>query len=239
MKRVHFTLGGKGGVGKSFVCALITQYLGACGGEVTVIDTDPVNATLSGYPAFASERLPLMEHGALDEGKLDQLIKRILAQDNNTQLVIDSSAAAFTALSRRVAKSAHMLAGDDHALFLHTVISGGQVLGDTLTGLGDLIEQMPAEINIVVWLNAFFGDITLHGQAFEDMPFYARHHARLHGLVRLDRHAGSLYGQDVQRMLAHRLTFAEVAHSGKFDMMAKSRIAQVRAAVYEQLALIL
>jgi len=239
MKRVHFTLGGKGGVGKSFVSSLVIQYLLSRGEQVRVIDTDPVNATVSSYPVFAAERLPLMEHGVLDKRQLDRLSARILVHDEDADLVIDSSAAAFAMLGERIANTSGMLAERGASVMLHTLITGGQVLGDTLAGLASLIEQMPEEVKIVVWLNAFFGEIRLEDQTFEQMPFYARYHPRLYALVRLERQAGSAFGQDVQRMLARRLSFAEVAQSTEFDMIAKSRIAQVRAHIFEQLALIL
>jgi len=239
MKRVHFTLGGKGGVGKSFVSSLVTQYLRSRGDQVRVIDTDPVNATMSSYPVFAAERLPLMEHGVLDERQLDRLIDRILVHGEQAALVIDSSAAAFAALGERIANASGRLAGRGVSVMLHTLITGGQVLGDTLAGLASLIEQMPEEVNIVVWLNAFFGEIRLEGQLFEQTPFYTRYHPRLYGLVWLERQAGSAFSQDIQRMLARRLSFAEVAQSDEFDLSAKSRIAQVRNHIFEQLALIL
>lgn len=43
---VHFTLQGKGGVGKSLVSALLAQYFQTVVGDVKCIDTDPVNQTL-------------------------------------------------------------------------------------------------------------------------------------------------------------------------------------------------
>src|SRR5690349_10613232 len=61
MKQVHFTLQGKGGVGKSLVASLIAQYLLSKGEPVAVIDADPVNPTLFGYDALKVQRLELME----------------------------------------------------------------------------------------------------------------------------------------------------------------------------------
>ena len=53
MHKVHITLQGKGGVGKSLVASLLAQHHLESGTPVVCIDTDPVNATLSGYRAFA------------------------------------------------------------------------------------------------------------------------------------------------------------------------------------------
>jgi CO dehydrogenase nickel-insertion accessory protein CooC1 len=43
------SLQGKGGVGKSLVAAILSQYLASRGQDVHGIDTDPVNHTLSEY----------------------------------------------------------------------------------------------------------------------------------------------------------------------------------------------
>ena len=49
MSKVHMMLQGKGGVGKSFISALVAQYQKAKGQTPLCIDTDPVNGTFHGY----------------------------------------------------------------------------------------------------------------------------------------------------------------------------------------------
>jgi adenylylsulfate kinase-like enzyme len=44
---VHIALQGKGGVGKSLVSAILSQYLSSKGQDVSAIDADPVNQTLA------------------------------------------------------------------------------------------------------------------------------------------------------------------------------------------------
>lgn len=239
MKQVHFTLQGKGGVGKSFVSALITQYLRAQGEQVTAIDTDPVNATLAGYKAFDTQRLELMEGGSLVERNFDQLIERVVEEDTN--FVIDNGAASFIPLSYYIAENdAINLIGDNGKLVvIHTVITGGQAIRDTLAGFASLVEQMPGNAQIVVWLNEFFGDIEAEGKTFEEMNVYLRNKDRVRGIVRITRQTGSTFGKDIQLMLDSKLTFDEVAQSPEFGLMAKSRLAQVRKGIFEQLAVVL
>jgi CO dehydrogenase nickel-insertion accessory protein CooC1 len=81
MKQVHLTLQGKGGVGKSFVASIVTQYLRSRGDTVVIVDTDPVNATLAGYQAFNTQRLELMEGGSLIERNFDRLMEQVVADD--------------------------------------------------------------------------------------------------------------------------------------------------------------
>jgi len=235
MKQVHFTLQGKGGVGKSLVSSLITQYLTANGHEVVAVDTDPVNATLAGYRAFNTQRLELMEGGSLIERNFDALIEQIVADDAN--FVVDNGAASFIPLSFYIAENdaINLIGENGKQVVIHTVVTGGQAMKDTLAGLAGLLEQMPSEARIVVWLNEFFGDIESDGKTFEEMKVYQNNKDRIHGLVRIVRQTGSTFGKDVQLMLDSKLTFEEVAASPDFGLMSKSRLSRVRDAIFNQL----
>jgi len=235
MKKVHFTLQGKGGVGKSFASSLLTQFLHAKGEPVIPVDTDPVNATLAGYEAFQTRRLELMEGGSLVERHFDTLIENIVAEDSH--FVIDNGAASFIPLSFYIAENdaINVIAQHGKQVVIHTVVTGGQAMRDTLAGFAQLVEQLPPETRIVVWLNEFFGDIEAEGKTFEQMKVYVANRDRVHGLVRIVRQTGSTFGKDVQLMLDSKLTFDEVAASPDFGLMSKSRLAQVKKAIFEQL----
>lgn len=239
MKQVHFTLQGKGGVGKSYVSSLIIQYLRANGHAVTAIDTDPVNATLSGYKAFGTERLELMEGGSLIERNFDQLIEQVVAEDTN--FVIDNGAASFIPLSYYIAENdaINLISENGKKVIIHTVITGGQAIRDTLSGFASLVEQMPENAELVVWLNEFFGDIEAEGKTFEEMKVYQKNKDRVRGIVRIARQTGSTFGEDVKLMLDRKITFDEVAQSEDFKLMAKSRLAKVKNSIFEQLAVAL
>lgn len=236
MKQVHLTLQGKGGVGKSFVSSLLTQYLSAQGEPVVAVDTDPVNATLAGYKAFGTERLELMEDGSLVERNFDALMERIVTNDSN--FVVDNGAASFIPLSYYIAENdaINLVSNYGKQVVVHTVITGGQAMMDTLAGFVQLVEQMPENTRIVVWLNEFFGDIEADGKTFEEMKAYANNKDRVHGIVRIARQTGSTFGKDVQMMLDAKMTFDEIANSPDFGLMSKTRLAQVKKSIFEQLA---
>lgn len=236
MKQVHITLQGKGGVGKSLISSLLTQYLLEKGEPVIAVDTDPVNATLAGYKAFQTRRLELMEGGSLVERNFDNLIEGVVSEDMN--FVIDNGAASFIPLSYYIAENdaINVIAEHGKQVVIHTVITGGQALGDTLGGFAQLAEQMPESTRLVVWLNGFFGDIVLDGKSFEEMKVYQKNKGRVHGLVRIARQTSSTFGKDVQMMLDSKLTFNEINASPDFGLMAKSRLGQVKKAIFEQLA---
>lgn len=235
MKQVHFTLQGKGGVGKTFVSSLIAQYLRSKGEPVVIIDTDPVNATLSGYAAFDTQRLELMEGGSLIERNFDALIEQVVEEDSN--FVIDNGAATFIPLSFYIAENdaINVITDRGKQVVIHTVITGGQAIRDTLAGFASLVEQMPEQARIVVWLNEFFGDIVAEGKQFEEMKVYLNNKDRVHGIVRIARQTGSTFGKDIQLMLDSKLTFDEVKGSADFGLMAKSRLHRVQEAIYGQM----
>lgn len=239
MRQVHFTLQGKGGVGKSFVASLLTQYLRAQGESVVVVDTDPVNATISGYGAFKAQRLALMEGGTLVERNFDALMERVVRED--AHFVVDNGAATFLPLSYYLAENdaINLIAEHGKQVVIHTVVTGGQALRDTLAGLASLVEQMPDQARIVVWLNEFFGDIEADGKGFEEMRVYRDNRERIHGIVHIARQTGSTFGKDVQLMLDGKLTFDEAAASPDVGLMAKSRLSQVKKALFDQVAAVL
>lgn len=238
-RQVHFTLQGKGGVGKSFISSLLVQYLGGKGLPVTAVDTDPVNATLAGYKAFNTQRLELMENGSLIERNFDRLIEQVVEEDTN--FVIDNGAASFIPLSYYIAENdaINLIGENGKQVIIHTVITGGQALRDTLGGFASLAEQMPGNAELVVWLNEFFGDIEAEGKTFEEMKVYQNNKDRVRGIVRIARQTGSTFGEDVKLMLDSKLTFDEIKQSPDFGLMSKSRLSKVKTAIFEQLATII
>ena len=64
---IHILLQGKGGVGKSLISAILSQYLLSKGQDVRCVDADPVNQTLSEYQGLAVSRLNLLKAGSVDQ----------------------------------------------------------------------------------------------------------------------------------------------------------------------------
>ena len=240
MNQVHITLQGKGGVGKSLISSLIIQYLRGAGQLVTAIDTDPVNATLAGYKAFGTQRLELMDGGSLVERNFDRLIEQIVEEDSN--FVVDNGASSFIPLSYYIAENDAFSIIDENGkqVVIHTVITGGQAMGDTLAGLKTIIDQMPGNAKLIVWLNEFFGDIVSpDGRGFEDLKVYTQNKDRIHGIVRIARQTGSTFGEDVKLMLDSKLTFDEINASTDFKLMSKSRLNKIKNSIFEQLAVVI
>lgn len=236
MKQAHFTLQGKGGVGKSLVASLIAQYLLSREEPVEVIDADPVNPTLFGYEALKVQRLDLMEGNTIVEERFDALTLRIFEEDAN--FVIDNGASSFVALNNYMIENdiASMIADHGKEVFIHTVIAGGSALDETITGFADMVEQMPEQVRIVVWLNEHFGKIEADGKTFDEMKIYAKNKDRVKGVVRLEKQSQT-FASAMEKMLTAKRTFAEVnmCESPYFDVMQKSRLFRIKTDIYSRI----
>lgn len=238
MRTVHVTLQGKGGVGKSYAASLLAQYHLENGRPVVCVDTDPVNDTLAGYKSFQARRVDLMDGARLDARRFDAMMEQLLGED--ADFVVDNGAASFIPLSAYLVENdaVAMIAAAGKRVVIHTVVTGGQALRDTMSGFAQLARQMPAEAGMVVWLIEFFGAIQVDGKGFEEMKAYTQHKGRVGGLVRLAHQSGDTFGKDVELMLDRKLTFAEAIDSPDFGLMARRRLTMVRRAIFQQLALV-
>jgi hypothetical protein len=234
MKQVHFTLQGKGGVGKSLVASLIAQYLLSHDEPVAVIDADPVNPTLYGYESLKVQRLDLMEGNTIVEEKFDALTLRVFDEDAN--FVIDNGASSFVALNNYMIENdiASMIADRGKQVVVHNVIAGGSALVETLTGFADLVEQMPKQVHIVVWLNEHFGKVESEGKSFDEMSIYAKNRDRVKGIVRLEKQSQT-FSSAMEKMLTRKMTFAEINLSPDFDLMQKSRLFKIKEDIYRRI----
>ncbi|HKE23532.1 MAG TPA: P-loop NTPase [Bryobacteraceae bacterium] len=77
----HFVLQGKGGVGKSYVSAILAQYFRQKGKRTHCFDTDPVNATFAQYKCPDANHLNILRRGAVHEKRFDDLVNRICLGD--------------------------------------------------------------------------------------------------------------------------------------------------------------
>jgi hypothetical protein len=227
-------LQGKGGVGKSLISAILSQYLSSKGQDVCGIDVDPVNQTFSEYQGLRVECLNLLREGSIDQREFDLLMERFLKEVGT--FVVDTGASTFIPLWHYILEN-HAL---DHLrqkgtrVFIHSVITGGQSLNDTLSGFEALAETM-REKNIVVWLNEYFGPVLQDGAAFADMPVCKKHANKLHGSVAIVRRTADTFGRDMEEMISRKLAFDEAVKATDFTIMTKQRLLVVQRDLFEQL----
>jgi hypothetical protein len=235
MARIHMVLQGKGGVGKSMIAAVMAQYKAGKGQKPFCIDTDPVNATFEGYKALDVRRLNLLDGDEINTRHFDGLIEQIATAEGD--VIIDNGASAFVPLSHYLISNQvpALLHDMGHELIVHTVITGGQALQDTVSGFAQLVGQFPAQCLFVVWLNPYWGAIEHEGKGFEQMKAYATHKARVSALIQIPPLKIETYGRDFADMLRARLTFDEALAMSTLTIMTRQRLKIVKAQIFAQL----
>ncbi|HUZ64832.1 MAG TPA: conjugal transfer protein TraL [Acetobacteraceae bacterium] len=236
-RKLHFVLQGKGGVGKTFVSLLLAQAIAARGEPLICVDTDPVNASFSGLSVMEPERVSIFEGKKVDTKALDRFIERLLSED--AHFVVDNGAASFVPMSQYLLENdvVGMMLDDGRQPVLHTVITGGPAMLDTVKGLAALMEDFPPSVRLVVWLNEFFGPIVnTQGKSFEELPVYAGGKDRIFALVHLPM-VSEEASTDLRDMIARRLTFDQALARENTTILRvqKSRLFKYREAVWPEI----
>ncbi|WP_031485841.1 nucleotide-binding protein [Maridesulfovibrio frigidus] len=226
MATIHMILQGKGGVGKSLIASLITQYLLESGKDVSCVDTDPVNATFAGYKKFNVTALDIMNGNDIDPRRFDTLVELMLALPEDSQMVIDNGAATFVPLASYLADNNvfELLRESGHQVNIHTVVTGGQALPDTLSGLNSLLKAF--EVPIYIWLNGYFGQINLKGKSFEEFKVYKDNIDRLAALIHLPQKKKETFGRDLEDLLTNKMTFQQ-AQESTLPIMTRQRLSMI------------
>lgn len=233
---IHLTLQGKGGVGKSLVAAILAQYFRNSEREVRCIDTDPVNRTFAQYTALGADRLQLRdEHNRIDQRSFDALMERFLTEDGAT-FVVDNGASTFLPLWHYLLENNALeyLRDNGRKVYVHTVITGGQALIDTLNGFHELAQTTQGR-NIVVWVNEFFGRVEADGKKLSEMTAFRENADKVCGAVILAKRNQDTFGRDLEEMISAKLTFKEAISECKLPIMAKQRLKLVQRDLFEQL----
>ncbi len=231
---IHISLQGKGGVGKSLISAILSQYLLSKGQDVQGIDADPVNQTLAEYRGLVVNRLNLLKEGSVDQREFDLLMERFLTESGT--FVVDTGASTFIPLWHYVLENQALeyLRERGKRVFIHSVVTGGQSLNDTLSGFEQLAETT-REKNLVIWLNEYFGPVLLDGAPFREMAVCKKHANKVHGSVAIVRRTADTFGRDVEEMICQKMTFEEALNGSGFTIMAKQRLRVVQRDLFEQL----
>ena len=235
MAKIHMVLQGKGGVGKSMIAAVIAQYKAGKGHKPICIDTDPVNATFEGYKALDVQRLNIMDGDEINTRNFDVLVEQIAAAE--VDVIIDNGASSFVPLSHYLISNQvpALLRDMGHELVVHTVITGGQALQDTVSGFAQLAGQFPAECVFVTWLNPYWGAIEHEGKGFEQMKAYTNNKARVSAIIQIPPLKEETYGRDFAEMLQERLTFDEALAMSTLTIMTRQRLKIVKGQLFAQI----
>ena len=125
-----------------------------------------------------------------------------------------------------------VLSQGGHELVVHTVVTGGQALLDTLHGAAQLIKQLD-DARFVV--NPFWGPIADDGKTFEQMKIYQDIKKRIETIVNLPAFSDELFPQDIASMLKSRLTFNDAIEAPALSLMSRHRLKVAQHDFYSRL----
>ncbi len=233
MATINLVLQGKGGVGKSFIASLLAQYFLSRGYPICCFDTDPVNATFSGYKALQVNTVDIMDGDNINTSRFDQLIEALVSLPEGTEAIVDNGSSTFLPLGSYMKENrvAEMLQDNGHTIRTHTIITGGQGGGDTCQGLFSLLENKFKSITI--WENPFFGKTD-----FLNEPFYLENKGKMgavEAIISLPDRKRETFGADIAKMLSMKLTFDEVLKRTDFTLMQRQRIVITKRELFELL----
>ena len=226
MATIHFIQQGKGGVGKSMIAVILYQVLHFLGKEVMAFDTDPVNSTLASFKEFDVVRLDILRNSDIDPRAFDALINSIAELPHETHVIVDNGASSFLALNSYIKENdvLGILTEGGHNIFFHTVITGGQAIGDTVLGLRSLALGFPTS-PIIVWLNPYFGEIRMDDRSFEEFKVYQEFNAQFHAIITIPQGNKATLGKDLEMLFAKRQSFATAINSSQSIVM-RSRLSR-------------
>lgn len=234
MHTVHFVLMGKGGVGKSMVASMLSQYLGTLNRNLFCADTDPTNMTFKHYKALDVQHYNISDETLkVDTRKFDALINRIAEHEGDC--VVDTGASSFLPLMHYLHenKMFDLLESTGRRVVVHTPLVGGQAIDETVRGLQTILEFFNTPV--LVWVNEYFGPVRKDGVGFRESTLFKEAKARLFGVVLLQELTADTSGQDVGEMTRHYLTFDEALSSPMFYFANRHRLMMVRNGIYDQL----
>jgi hypothetical protein len=226
MKKVHFVLQAKGGIGKSYVSSLLSQLLKNLYDNVLVIDLDQENPTLSQYDGIGASRLSVMdENHSIDPMMFDKLIEMLI--EHKGDVVVDTGANTFSSLLAYIIQNQtfDLIKDNGKDIVVHSIIGGGDTMYDTANGFVDIANYVDG--GIVLWLNEHFGSlVSSTGVKVEDAKFYKENSHKLIGTVTLKKRSIE-FDKTINKMNGLRLTFAEVEDSDKFDFSERNRLKNI------------
>lgn len=209
MAKIHTTLQGKGGVGKSLIATTIAQYKTDKGQTPLCIDTRSGKCFICRFLRLGVKGSIFWRGDEINTRNFDTLIEMIASSTDD--VVIDNGASSFVPLSHYLISNdvPILLKSIGHELVVHTVVTGGQSLLDTVSGFSQLTKQFPEETIFVVWLNPLWGPVESEGKNFQEMKAYRDNKDKVSAIIEIPSLKAETFGIDLTEMLQERLTFNE------------------------------
>ena len=230
---IHFVMQSKGGVGKSVVSSLLSQYFFDKLDNTLLIDIDPSNKTLASYKSLNVQQINIMkdDEELVDQSKFDDFLHTFI--ESESTCLVDTGSGEFLPFNNYLTMTGipEILAEMDKKMYIHVPISYGQAEEETIKCLVKLASNYP-DVPIVVWQNEYFGK----GQTdFINTTAYKKLDNVI-GVIKISKLNADTYEKDFSTMLKKSMTFDDVKNDEKvFKFLNKIRIDKIQKDIYSQI----
>ena len=236
MRKLHLTLGDKGGIGKSFIAALMAQYILDNNADTRpiCIDIDMKNCTFSRYAGLGVELIDVRTGGDIDRSKFDILINRIAGAPDDSVIIVDVGGNVYVPMAdyMRVNEVYEMIMSIGVEVILHVPIVGGGDLFPTLQTLDEVMTNTPDDVMVSVWINQKNGKVEYQGKSFEESSRYLDYEKRIRSVTYIPLWRSDMQ-TNVAEMLEEAVTFDQAIQMDIFDLMAKQRLTMAKRYLYD------
>lgn len=239
---IHFILQGKGGVGKSYVASLLTQYF--LDQKITVVgfDLDPTNPTYAEYEELPVERISLLDaNNHIDNEKFVLFGEQLFSHSKDHEIIVDCGTSAYIPMMHFLEQIGFesWLESMGRKTFIHTVLKGGGELSDTYESCSELLKLFPS-CPFVIWLNESQQPVTNQGKTFLESQIFQKNAKRIVDVIPLPKYTSGFFGNvDIDRMIENRWTFKECIDGGKFFLVQQRCLYLYRKKIWERLSIFL
>ena len=95
--------------------------------------------------------------------------------------------------------------------------------------------KFPKEALFVVWLNPYWGEITMNGKQFEEMKAYLDNKSRVSAIIRIPQYKAETFGKDLSEILQSKFTFDEALKNSSLPVMVRQRLTIIRRQLFTNL----
>ena len=187
-------------------------------------------------PALRAEAVELIdaEEDVLDVARTDQSSRPyyLPGRRGDRQRCGELRAPVRYLIDNRIAE---LLRNGGRELVVHTIVTGGGSVIETLKGLEAVVLHFPDTVRVVVWTNEFFGPVRYENTAFEEMAIYREAKSWISGRITLKELNRRTFGANLATLLERKLTFSEALGSDSaFNTVERQRLAMIQRESFEQ-----
>lgn len=236
---IHFILQGKGGIGKSYVATVLTQFWMDRNIPVSGIDLDPTNPTFGEFESLPVERINLLnDAGQIDTQKFAVFSEKLLNYPNETEIIVDCGASAYIPTTQFLEQMQFIdwAKSFNKTVYIHTILKGGGELLDTMLSCSDLFERFQ-DCKFIIWLNESKQPVLFKEKSFVDGPFYKKNQKRILDVIPLPEYTSGFFKGDIDKMIEQRLTFKEAIEGDEFMLVPKRCLFLYRQSLWARLDL--